>query len=273
MNNKNLEIGFFKTLKILEAYLPSIVIGGGWVPFLYSRYLLADSNTQPLFTRDIDLLVKDTLPVIDENTVDQLLTQAGLASIFKTRANPPLIHYQGQIEGCDVEIEFLTDQRGSDSEVVVEVQEGLHAEALRFLSVLVENTITIVLGDLDSPLSVKVPSPAAFILNKGLVFPRRRDKVKKAKDLYYAFDLLSRDDPLRAEIIDGLSSLKQKYPAWFKTFLKNMRSAFNALDSEGVLLVLSQRPSNAYEKLNDDQLKQYVWATFDRFLKGAMGLR
>ena len=28
---------FLKTLRILKDYLPVIVIGGGWVPFIYHR--------------------------------------------------------------------------------------------------------------------------------------------------------------------------------------------------------------------------------------------
>ena len=40
-------------------------------------------------------------------------------------------------------------------------------------------------------LEVLVPTPAAFIFNKGLVFRRRNNHLKKAKDLYYIFDILA----------------------------------------------------------------------------------
>ncbi|MEA3436940.1 MAG: GSU2403 family nucleotidyltransferase fold protein [Thermodesulfobacteriota bacterium] len=262
MGSESFKFGFFNALKILKNYLPEIIIGGGWVPFLYYRYLVADKNKQALFTKDIDLLVKENLPVVKEKTVDQLLTEAGLESAFKSRDNPPLIHYEGNIEGFEVEIEFLTDQKGSRPDTVIKVQEGLHAEALRFLSILVENTINLELGDVEPPLSIKVPSPEAFILNKGLVFPRRRDRLKSAKDLYYVFDILSTCTQLRPEIINGLNYLQQKYPVWFGAFVKNIGTTFADIDSEGVLMVLSQRPSGAFLNMQDDQLRQYILGIF-----------
>lgn len=262
MGSESFKFGFFNALKILRNYLPEIIIGGGWVPFLYYRYLVADKNKQALFTKDIDFLVKENLPVVKGKTVDQLLTEAGLESVFKSRDNPPLIHYEGNIEGFEVEIEFLTDQKGSNPDTVIKVQEGLHAEALRFLSILVENTINLDLGDIEPPLSVKVPSLEAFILNKGLVFPRRRDRLKSAKDLYYVFDILSTCTQLRPEIINGLNDLQKKYPVWFRAFVKNMGTTFVDIDSEGVLMVLSQRPAGAFLNMQDDQLRQYILGIF-----------
>ena len=82
MGSESFKFGFFNALKILRNYLPEIIIGGGWVPFLYYRYLVADKNKQALFTKDINLLVKESLPVVKGKTVDQLLTEAGLESVF-----------------------------------------------------------------------------------------------------------------------------------------------------------------------------------------------
>jgi len=50
-------------------------------------------------------------------------------------------HGQGTIDSEEVEIEFLTDQRGPRGDVVIEVQKGLHAEALRFISILISHAI------------------------------------------------------------------------------------------------------------------------------------
>ena len=41
--------GFLKTLWVLKNYLSVIVIGGGWAPFIYYRYLLGDKAHQLLF--------------------------------------------------------------------------------------------------------------------------------------------------------------------------------------------------------------------------------
>ncbi len=89
-----------------------------------------------------------------------------------------MIHYEGEFEGEPVEIEFLTDQVGFDSDLVKKVQPDLHAEALRFISIVVENTIELTISGKDLPgmngqLSVKVPTSAAYIFHKGLVYPAK----------------------------------------------------------------------------------------------------
>jgi len=170
--NERFILGFYKTLVILRDYLSEFVVGGGWAPFLYYRYLFNDRQREPVFTRDIDLLVKPKIPIIGQKTMDQLLVEAGFKTGFKSRENPPIVHYEGTIEGIDVEIEFLTDQTGSRPEVVLKVQEGLHAEALRYVSLLVENILVLTIDDTGlmdapSPLTVKVPTPAAYLFQKG----------------------------------------------------------------------------------------------------------
>jgi hypothetical protein len=112
--NDRLARGLFKTLGILRDYLPEIVVGGGWAPFLYHRYLFGNCKREPIFTRDIDLMVGPKVPVIGHKTIDRALSEAGFKTVFKSIGNPPLIHYEGLIDGVDVEIEFLTDLTGSD---------------------------------------------------------------------------------------------------------------------------------------------------------------
>ena len=167
---EDFKTGFLKTLWILRDYLTVIVIGGGWVPLLYYHYLLADKSKEPIRTRDIDLFVNVNLPVIGDKTVDQLLLEAGFGPKFKSPDKPPVIHYEGTIDGHEVEIEFLTDQRGAKEDVAIEVQKGLHAEALRFVSIPINNVIEVTVDDFrigveSRPLKVKVPSPEAYIFH------------------------------------------------------------------------------------------------------------
>jgi len=248
------------------------VVGGGWSPFIYYRFLLKDEEHEPIFTRDIDFLVQDRVPVIGSKTINQLLVEAGFESIFKSRAIPPLIHYEGNIDGLDVEIEFLTDQVGSRPDLVLKVQNDLHAEALRFISIVVENVIEVIIDDTVSAedpfaLKVKVPTPSAYIFNKGLVFRRRRDREKRAKDLYYIFDIITGCSQIKPDIMDGFEGLSEKYPAWFRTFVNNLNIYFEGSSSEGVLWVAEQRPPSAFPELNDDQFKRYVFAAFGEMIQ------
>jgi len=264
--------GFLKTLWVLKNYLSVIVIGRGWAPFIYYRYLLGDKAHEPIRTRDIDFMVQTQVPVIGSKTVDQLLIEAGFEAIFKSRDIPPLIHYGGNIDGLDIEIEFLTEQTGSRTDLVLKVQNGLHAEALRFISILIGNVIEVTIDDAVSvgglsAFKVKVPTPSAYIFHKGLIFTRRRDREKKAKDLYYIFDIITECSRIKSDIMAGFKDLSQKYPAWFQIFIKNLSLYFENISSEGVLWVAEQRPSAAFPGLNEDRLKNFIFAAFGEFIQ------
>ena len=263
--------GFLKTLWILKEYLPVIIIGGGWAPLIYYHYLIKDKSKESIRTRDIDLFVNINLPVLGSRTVDELLGESGLQTKFKGHNNPPVIHYEGNIEGDDVEIEFLTDKRGAKEDNVIVVQKGLHATALRFVSIILENPIEIDIDDFFiegnlQPLRIKVPSPEAYIFHKGLIFNRRIGKAKEAKDLYYIFDILANCNELEEKIYDGLKRFEKNYSRWFSRFFHNMEKSFADPNAEGVTMVSSQRPANAFPELNDAQFKQYIFGKFQRLI-------
>lgn len=263
---------FLNSISFLREYLSDIVVGGGWAPLIYYHYLLSDKTKNPVRTFDIDLMVKTSVAVKGDKYIDELLTEAGLTATFKSMDTPPIIHYEGNIEGCDIEIEFLTDQKGSKADVVIEVQKGLHAEALRYISIATDNTIAITIDDfknqeMEQPFQVKVPTPQAYIFHKGLVFEKRREELKKAKDLYYIFEILTYCNTIEGKIISGLVKLKGNYPAWFDKFLKNLSVNFADSSSDGVLMVASQRPAYMLPELNEDQFKQYVYGTFKNLVE------
>jgi len=120
---------------------------------------------------------------------------------------------------------------------------------------------------MEEPFQVKVPTPQAYIFHKGLVFEMRREESKKAKDLYYIFEVLTNCNTIEEKIISGLVKLKGKYPTWFDKFLKNFSVNFADSSSDGVLMVASQRPTYMLPKLNEDQFRQYVFATFKKLLE------
>ncbi|MGD9214451.1 MAG: GSU2403 family nucleotidyltransferase fold protein [Desulfobacteraceae bacterium] len=265
--------GLLKTLAVLRPYHLQIVIGGGWAPFLYYRYLVKNRERTPILTRDIDFMVRHQVPLVGPKTIDEILTkEASLATVFKNLDNPPVIHYEGTIDGIEVEIEFLTDQTGSQEEKVLEVQKGLHAEALRYISIIVENTLLLKIDDSepaqgDGPLIVQVPKPAAYIFQKGLSFPARRDKQKASKDLYYIFDILAGipDEYIfEGGVFEVLSS---KHSAWFNQFISNLSSQFESTDSEGPIRIVEQRPTDAFADLDDNQLRNFAHGIMEQFIR------
>ncbi|MCZ7664230.1 MAG: nucleotidyltransferase domain-containing protein [Thermoleophilia bacterium] len=248
-------------LRALEPYLADIVIVGGWAPYLYALHQGAVRSSPPR-TADIDIAVPRALPPRGPS-IDELLSRAGFECEFRSRDVPPVTAYVARRGDDDVEIEFITDSLGAD-EQVVEVQDGLTAQELHYVRLLLENTWTIDLAKFfhgDAGQEVRVPTPAAFMLHKGLVYRKRSDQLKKEKDLYYVFYVVDTFVEWHDWIRSDLSTLAARWPAWLKRCAANLGGAFAASDSAGVQALLNQRPQTAYSGLNDDQFREYAWST------------
>lgn len=68
------EDSFLLALEALKPYLPDIVISGGWVPFVYHRYLKTTRPEQPpLGTKDVDITVPADLQPGSRPSLGKLL--------------------------------------------------------------------------------------------------------------------------------------------------------------------------------------------------------
>jgi len=271
MNDNSFKKEFFKTLVILKDYLFDIVIAGGWAPLIYYHYLLLDKSIRPLRTKDIDIVVPERLKKRKEKTVNELLLEAGFKPKFKSLHTPPVVSYEGIIGDYEVEIEFLTHKRGPKEDIVIEVQQGLLAQSLRFINLLLDNTIEVDIDDFlladGKILRIRVPTPGAYIFQKGLIFVRRNKRLKKAKDLYYIFDILTNCQKLHNQIIDEFIRFREFYPKnWTRQFLKNLKKYFADVNAEGIHLIQSQRSTGAFPSMEEEQFAQYTLSVFHEFI-------
>jgi len=258
--------GLFGVLHTLEPCLPRVVLVGGWVPYLLARVAPGTATNEPLFTRDIDLAVPLDLHA-DAQRIDALLVESGLRSEFRSMYDPPAMAFVGSIGGAEVEVEFLTDEPGGQ-ERVVKLGGRLHVQSLHYTRILLDNTTTIpVVGPDERVLTVRIPTAAAFVFNKGLTFPQRKTREKKAKDLYYIFEVLESGSSPLAGFAEDIVRLGDRYVSWYRKLKKNLSRPFGQVGDEGVDLVISQRPAGAFPGMGDDQFAQYVFATFAEFVQ------
>ena len=262
---------FFQILVILKEYLSDIVIAGGWAPLIYYHYFLSDKERMPLRTKDIDIVIPGMLEIRGNNPIDELLAEAGFKVRFKSLHVIPAVSYEGKIGDFEVEIEFLTHQKGAGEEQVVKVQDGLQAQSLRYISILLENAVEAIIDDFlfddGEKLMIRVPSPGSYVFQKGLTFSRRTIEVKKSKDLYYIFDVLSQDLGWTESIASEFTRFKANYPLkWIRRFVRDIKENFQDINSKGVSRVMSQRPDGRLPHLNDDQFRQYVLGVFQDFI-------
>jgi hypothetical protein len=230
-------LSLLKTIGVLAPYLEEIVIVGGWVPFLYNRYGQMPSPHPLLRTMDIDVVGPRRVNERGRPTIDELLFRAGYRARV-SGSDVPAVKYE--LTSPATEIEFLTPEVGRPGKAVRAVQHGLTAQALRYLQILLENTKRIEISDTiegsDISLVVTVPSPGAFIYQKGLTLSpsSRRSSAKVDKDLYYIFSFVDSSRGLRDSIATEIDSLRSRYAAkWFRSFIKNLNAYFPESGGEG----------------------------------------
>ena len=233
-------LSLLRTLDTLKPYLEDIVIAGGWVPFLYRKYGNVPARHPSVRTTDIDIAVPRQVSVKGRTTVDTLLLEAGYTvQIFGS--------YGGMVKYVlatpPTEIEFMTPETGRAGKPSIVVQNGLRAQALRYVEILLENTRQIAINEhikgLHVATRVKLPSPAAYIFQKSLTLPLRTSKA--AKDLYYIFDLLDSSTEMQSLIPAEIRLLQAQYASsWFHSAIRNLERYFPESGGEGTALVATQ---------------------------------
>jgi hypothetical protein len=216
---------------------------------------------------DIDLAVPRHVEERGRPTIDELLSYAGYeARIYGS--DVPVVKYE--LTSPVTEIEFLTPEVGKPGKAALAVQRGLTAQALRYLQILLKNTKKIKINDTiygsDISLVVTVPSPGAFVYQKGLTLSpsSRRPSTKVSKDLYYIFSFVDSSRELRDSIPAEINSLQSRYAAkWFRSFISNLNKYFPESGGEGPALVATQYSGH----MPAETFRNYAYRTFRDFIQ------
>ena len=175
--------------KIISEFLNSIgpwrefvVVGGGFALFIYKLYL-ADQKLEnhPVGTRDIDSLIPRRVPEVSKKNIAKHLQEAGFTHFFKDIDAPATEAYVKEIDGLEVEIEFLTDSAARSDKNKNVVIAGVVAQPLSYLTLSLQKTMEF---QTYSSKAGRVVSPGAWMFHKGLTFTRRKSSSKILKDLY-----------------------------------------------------------------------------------------
>ena len=187
--------------------LPHFVLIGSWAVYFYRHYFKPDIYQPSIRTRDMDILINWPPPRLAQ-AVDLPRELAVLDFVTGYRGDEGYMILQHP----EILLEFLIPERGrGGSEAVFLPQLGVNAQPLRYLDMLLEDTITIRHGR----LSLRLPHPARFALHKLLVAGRRRDTVKAEKDRNEARKVLAALDA--AGEWDTVPACLHRLPAKWRT--------------------------------------------------------
>jgi hypothetical protein len=142
-------------------------------------------------------------------------------------------------------IEFLAPLTGRRQQATIQIQDGVTAQALRYLNILLENTFEVRVSAeaAASPvgeLTVRIPIPGAYVFHRGLIHPGGTSR-RRGKDLYYIFETWASLPVLRDRIPTEIAQIRAQYPlTWYLRFRSNLENLFSSPAAEGVLLVFEQ---------------------------------
>lgn len=203
-----LEKALYKVLEDLEPYLNSLILVGGWVPFLYRNFLWKEEIEKPIHTMDFDFGFSVPQGETLKETVYGQLSSLHYPEkhLSMDRMFPVVPHIAISDQEAPLPIEFLTDENTPKTLTDKFFGYEIKINRLEHFSMLIKNPMTVPVKTELKTLQVLVPTPERFLLHKILTYSLRKNSVKKHKDAYYAYYIL-RYHPNHEELLQKIGAL------------------------------------------------------------------
>lgn len=247
-----LESIFFQVLSDLKEYVEYLTLVGGWVPYIYAKYLWEEIKVMPVGTIDIDMGLGKTIAKMPSQTIyEKLHAKYKHRHLRMDRPSRDIVF---TLE--NVEIHFISSEDIPQEIITNLIGTQLDIGRVRNLEILTENRIaTEVLDNRANKYKLYIPKPSAFLFHKGLIFIDREYEEKKAKDLYYMYYVL-RFCPDIDKVLEEINRFRKE--KIFKDFQENIKSYFEHISSEGCLLVERENgPDDYIDNLRKDIFERF----------------
>jgi len=230
-----------KVINDLADFLPYLVLVGGWVPYIYARYIWKNVSNMAVTTGDIDFGV-GARDFKGKDTVYSCVQRLGYGERHVSMDRPfPFVPIVKDASGdAKAEVEFITDPKVPRKVVDRIIGQQIKINEIKNFSLLLSSVITAKINARD----IQIPTESMFTFHKMLTFIERQNKDKLKKDLYYAYYML-RFCPKKEQLADDVVTLIRKQKEG-KKVTENLNEYFSSIDSKGPLLVEEENGPDAY---------------------------
>ena len=247
-----LESIFFKVLDDLKDYLDDLTLVGGWLSYVYAKYLWNNLAIKPVTTTDIDFGLGVGKARVYPRTIFELLSSLGYKERHPQmdRMYPVVLYKEGKVR-----IDFIAPPKIQKNIVEKIVGSQIDINKIERFDFLLKYRITVDIKNKKEIYTIHCPKPSAFLYHKAATFIDRDDEQKQAKDLHYMYFILRYAPNIDAILKEVIQYNKQGY---FKGVPKNLLHYFDRKSSKGCLMVEKENGPDEYI----DDLRQDI---FDRF--------
>ena len=236
--NNNLLI---KVINDLSDFLPYLVIVGGWVPYIYAKYIWKNVPNMAVTTGDIDFGI-GAQDFKGKDTVSSRVQRLGYGErhVFMDRPFPFVPVVKDIAGDVKAEVEFITDPEIPKDAITKIMGTAIKINEIKYFSLLLDSVMTVKMEDKD----IQMPTEAIFTFHKMLTFIERQNMAKLRKDLYYVYYML-RFSPGRAQLADDVAGLIKKLKEG-KKVKQNIDQYFNKVYAKGPVYVQDENGPDTY---------------------------
>ncbi|MCB4791592.1 MAG: hypothetical protein LHV68_06865 [Elusimicrobia bacterium] len=259
LNFEKAENMFYEVLGDLESYLGGLTLVGGWLPYVYTKYLWKNINAKIVTTIDIDFGVSSDVEHSHRDTIFKKLSAMGYSERhLKIGKLYPIVLYKDKI----IPIDFIAAQDINIKSVEKYLGREIYLNKLDNFAFLLNNKIVVDVKDKRGALyKLNCAKPSAFLYHKCKTFIQRDSEQKIAKDLYYAYFVLRYSPDIDAVIKDILNYSKKD--ADLPKLVENIGKYFGSKTSKGCLLVENENGADMFV----EDVRQDIYDRFTELIK------
>lgn len=224
---------FLNILRVLkkEKILENFIIIGGWCLLIYRKNFGDPAVISALRTADIDFLIPTNHKFSSRIDIGKAFSELGFEQKFSL--NKGYIKYIHP----EMEAEFLVPMTGRQVDEPYWIPElRTNAQRLRFLDILVKYSKPAKFHE----MTVNVPEPSAFVINKLLTSTRRDNKDKMEKDIKSAKEVgefILNDSYQKKLLITILTNMEKKQSELYWILQKSIHRNFICIFTKKFLIL------------------------------------